>query len=121
MVVRVKRIFPHLIGDAVRRGPANPEVTAANRVVHAAYDPLQRREQTIADGDCPPTPVGERFVEEVGPEASAIGAEQVYPLRRGVDRAEVREIPADGGESNGVRIVGCAELVQDAARLFLAA
>src|SRR5712692_8151602 len=48
-------------------------------------------------------------------------AEKVDPLRRGVDGAVVRKIPATLDEPNRVRIVRRAELVQDAAGLFLTA
>ena len=51
VVVASRRSLPRPGWDAVRRRAAHPEVAAADRVVDAADDPGQRRQQAVAHGD----------------------------------------------------------------------
>ena len=117
MVVGIEGVFPDLVLDAVRPGAANPEVAAADRIVHAADDPGQRGQQAVAHGDRSPQAVGEPLVQDLSALSAAVRAEQVDPLRRGIHRAVVREVPV----RRRARVIRATELVQDAARLLFAA
>lgn len=116
--MRVAGVFPDLIGDPLRRCPPDPEIAAANRIIQAADNPAQRRQQAVEHGDLAAEPIDDRGVQDGVAEPGRVRRQQVDPLGRAVHGAVVRKRPA-ALQLRQERVVRESVLVDDPARLLL--